>query len=130
MWKKLMGYELKRLMWNWYYLGFLLVLLAYGWQVFRGVVIFGVNHTAPFSLVSFGAYLLWMLPVVLAVLGVFAGKMVSKKERKVQALILACPVRKEVYWRLRIGAAVIAAGVLYAAAILEILVIYLWFFWI
>ena len=40
-------YECKRLLWNKFFFGLLLVLLFYGWQVLTGATILGVSHTAP-----------------------------------------------------------------------------------
>ena len=44
-----MRYECKRLLWNRFFVGLVLVLLFYGWQVLGGTTILGVAHTAPFS---------------------------------------------------------------------------------
>ena len=46
--RKILIYELKRLLWNRFFLGILLVLLFAGWQVLSGVTLLGVAHTAPF----------------------------------------------------------------------------------
>ena len=55
--RKIFGYECRRLLWNKFFLGLLLVILFYGWQVLNGVTVLGVSHTAPFSPWSFGDYL-------------------------------------------------------------------------
>lgn len=47
--RKIFLYECKRLLWNKFFAGLVLVLLFYGWQVLRRVTILGVSHTAPFS---------------------------------------------------------------------------------
>ncbi len=52
--RKIFLYECKRLLWNKFFAGLVLVLLFYGWQVLRRVTILGVSHTAPFSPWSFG----------------------------------------------------------------------------
>ena len=62
--RKILIYELKRLLWNRFFLGILLVLLFAGWQVLSGVTLLGVAHTAPFSPWSFGDYLSRMLPLL------------------------------------------------------------------
>ena len=46
--RKIFLYECKRLLWNKFLAGLVLVLLFYGWQVLRRVTILGVSHTAPF----------------------------------------------------------------------------------
>ena len=62
--RKIFFYECKRLLWNKFFLGLLLVLLFYGWQVLSGATILGVSHTAPFSPWSFGDYLCRMVPLL------------------------------------------------------------------
>ena len=59
-------YECRRLMWNRFFFGFLLILLLYGWQVLDEVTILGISHTAPFSPWSFGDYLSRQLPLLWA----------------------------------------------------------------
>ena len=54
--RKIFLYECKRLLWNKFFAGLVLVLLFYGWQVLRRVTILGVSHTAPFSPWSFGDF--------------------------------------------------------------------------
>ena len=44
--RKIFLYECKRLLWNKFFAGLVLVLLFYGWQVLRRVTILGVSHTA------------------------------------------------------------------------------------
>ena len=61
---KIFRYECRRLLWNKFFGGLLLVLLFYGWQVLSRVTILGVSHTAPFSPWSFGDYLSRMLPLL------------------------------------------------------------------
>jgi len=61
---KIFRYECKRLLWNKFFAGLLLVLLFYGWQVLTGATILGVSHTAPFSPWSFGDYLSRMVPLL------------------------------------------------------------------
>ena len=62
--RKVMRYECKRLLWNRFFVGLVLVLLFYGWQVLGGTTILGVAHTAPFSPWSFGDYLSRMTPLL------------------------------------------------------------------
>ena len=47
--RKIFLYECKRLLWNKFFFGILLILLLFGWQVLDQVTILGVAHTAPFS---------------------------------------------------------------------------------
>ena len=62
--RKVFYYECKRLLWNKFFFGLLLVLLFFGWQVLDRVTILGVSHTAPFSPWSFGDYLGRLLPLL------------------------------------------------------------------
>ena len=62
--RKVMRYECKRLLWNRFFVGLVLVLLFYGWQVLGGTTILGVAHTAPLSPWSFGDYLSRMTPLL------------------------------------------------------------------
>ena len=59
--RKIFFYECRRLLCNKFFLGLLLVILFYGWQVLNRVTIFGIAHTAPYSPWSFGDYLCRML---------------------------------------------------------------------
>ena len=43
--RKIFGYECKRLLWNRFFLGILLIVLFYGWQVLDRVTVLGVSHT-------------------------------------------------------------------------------------
>ena len=61
---KIFQYECKRLLWNKFFFGLLLVILFYGGQVLNSVTILGVSHTAPFSPWSFGDYLSRMIPLL------------------------------------------------------------------
>ena len=61
---KIFHYELKRLLWNKFFFGLLVVTLFYAYQVFTGEIILGVAHTAPFSPWSFGCYLSRLLPLL------------------------------------------------------------------
>jgi len=76
--RKIFLYECKRLLWNKFFAGLVLVLLFYGWQVLRRVTILGVSHTAPFSPWSFGDFLSRMLPLLwIGALFIISGKLVG-----------------------------------------------------
>ncbi len=55
-------YELKRLLWNQFFVGILAVILFTGWQILNQVTLLGIEQTAPFSVQSFCDYLLRLLP--------------------------------------------------------------------
>ena len=56
-------YELKRLLWNQFFVGILTVILFTGWQILNQVTLLGIEQTAPFSVQSFCDYLLRLLPL-------------------------------------------------------------------
>ena len=57
-------YELKRLLWNQFFVGILTVILFTGWQILNQVTLLGIEQTAPFSVQSFCDYLLRLLPLL------------------------------------------------------------------
>lgn len=61
---KIFRYELRRLLLNKFFFGFLLVLLFYCWQVLSTETVQGVSYTAPFSPWSFGCYLARVSPLI------------------------------------------------------------------
>ena len=55
--RKIFLYECKRLLWNKFFAGLVLVLLFYGWlEVLRRVTILGCPTPPPFSPWSFGTF--------------------------------------------------------------------------
>ena len=108
---KLFRYECRRLLWNQFSLGLLLVLLLYGWQVLHGVTILGVSHTAPFSPWSFGDYLSRMLPLLWIGMLFFLTFYTSPKARRAAVLMDATPMPPKQYALVRCAAA-LTGGVL------------------
>ena len=90
--RKVFYYECKRLLWNKFFFGLLLVLLFFGWQVLDRVTILGVSHTAPFSPWSFGDYLGRLLPLLWIGALFFLTFFTSAKARRVSVLTDAAPV--------------------------------------
>ena len=88
---KIFKYECKRLLWNKFFFGLLLVLLFYGYQVLRSVTILGVSHTAPFSAWSFGDYLGRMLPLLWIGALFFLTFFTSPRARRAAVLTDAAP---------------------------------------
>ena len=84
--RKIFLYECKRLLWNKFFAGLVLVLLFYGWQVLRRVTILGVSHTAPFSPWSFGDFLSRMLPLLWIGALFFLTFFTSEKARRAAVL--------------------------------------------
>lgn len=94
---KIFQYECKRLLWNKFFFGLLLILLFYGWQVLNSVTILGVSHTAPFSPWSFGDYLSRMIPLLWIGALFFLTFFTSGKAQRVNILTDATPVSPRRY---------------------------------
>lgn len=109
--RKIFLYECKRLLWNKFFAGLVLVLLFYGWQVLRRVTILGVSHTAPFSPWSFGDYLSRMLPLLWIGMLFFLTFYTSPKARRAAVLMDATPMPSKQYALVRCAAALMG-GVL------------------
>lgn len=108
---KIFRYECRRLLWNKFLGGLLLVLLFYGWQVLSRVTILGVSHTAPFSPWSFGDYLSRMLPLLWIGMLFFLTFYTSPKARRAAVLMDATPMPSKQYALVRCAAA-LTGGVL------------------
>lgn len=121
---KIFRYECRRLLWNKFFFGLLLVLLFYGWQVLNGVTILGVSHTAPFSPWSFGDYLSRMLPLLWIGALFFLTFFTSGKARRVTVLTDATPVDPGRYALVRCAAALVGTGLLTLACLIEAAVFY------
>ena len=103
--RKIFLYECKRLLWNKFFAGLVLVLLFYGWQVLRRVTILGVSHTAPFSPWSFGDFLSRMLPLLWIGALFFLTFFTSEKARRAAVLTDAAPLPPRRYALARCAAA-------------------------
>ena len=121
---KIFRYECRRLLWNKFFLGLLLVLLFYGWQVLTGATMLGVSHTAPFSPWSFGDYLSRMLPLLWIGGLFFLTFFTSGKARRVAVLTDAAPMESRRYSLTRCAAALTGTGLLALAVLAEAAVFY------
>lgn len=121
---KVFRYECKRLLWNKFFVGLLLVLLFYGWQVLNRVTILGVSHTAPFSPWSFGDYLSRMLPLLWIGALFFLTFFTSKAERWRDALTSATPAKPSIYGMARCCAALVGTVLLSLAVVFLAAVFY------
>ncbi len=117
--RKIFLYECKRLLWNKFFAGLLLVLLFYGWQVLRRVTILGVSHTAPFSPWSFGDFLSRMLPLLWIGALFFLTFFTSGKARRAAVLTDAAPLPPRRYALARCAAALTGTALLALACISE-----------
>ena len=125
---KIFRYECRRLLWNKFFAGLLLVLLFYGWQVLTGVTILGVSHTAPFSPWSFGDYLSRMVPLLWIGSLFFLTFFTSGKARRAAVLTDAAPMEPRRYALARCAAALAGAALLALACLAEAAVFYGWYF--
>ena len=121
---KIFQYECKRLLWNKFFFGLLLVILFYGWQVLNSVTILGVSHTAPFSPWSFGDYLSRMIPLLWIAVLFFLTFFTSGKARRVTVLTDATPVAPGRYALARCTAALVGTGLLALVCLIEAAVFY------
>ena len=121
---KIFRYECRRLLWNKFFLGLLLVLLFYGWQVLTGATMLGVSHTAPFSPWSFGDYLSRMLPLLWIGGLFFLTFFTSGKARRVAVLTDAAPMESRRYSLTRCAAALAGTALLALACLGEAAVFY------
>ena len=125
---KIFRYECRRLLWNKFFGGLLLVLLFYGWQVLSRVTILGVSHTAPFSPWSFGDFLSRMVPLLWIGSLFFLTFFTSGKARRVAVLTDAAPMEPRRYALARCGAALAGTALLALAVLAEAAVFYGWYF--
>ena len=122
--RKIFLYECKRLLWNKFFAGLVLVLLFYGWQVLRRVTILGVSHTAPFSPWSFGDFLSRMLPLLWIGALFFLTFFTSEKARRAAVLTDAAPLPPRRYALARCAAAFTGTVMLALLCIVEAAVFY------
>ena len=88
----LFKYELKRLLFNKFFIGLVIISAFYSHQIMYSDIILGVANTAPFSGWSYGEYLAKMLPILLVALLFFISFLYSKQEKHVQALTKTTPI--------------------------------------
>lgn len=122
--RKVMRYECKRLLWNRFFVGLVLVLLFYGWQVLGGTTILGVAHTAPFSPWSFGDYLSRMTPLLWVGVLFFLTFFTSPKARRVASLTDAAPMPPHRYALARCAAALTGSALLALICLAQAAVFY------
>lgn len=104
---KIFRYELRRLVWNKFFIGLLAINGIYAWYVLTTETIAGVAYTAPFSIWSFGAYLASSMPLSILTVLFLLSVYYSKKEKQVEILTTATPVNKAHYTLIRSAAVTI-----------------------
>ena len=121
---KIYCYECRRLLWNKFFGGLIVVMLCYGALVLRGVTILGVSHTAPFSPWSFGDYLSRMLPLLWIGALFFLSFFTSVKARRTASLIDAAPMLPSHFAFVRCAATFTGTVILALLCIVEAAVFY------
>lgn len=106
--KKIFKYELRRLILNKFFIGLLIINLAYAQLILTGYIIAGVAYTAPFSPWSFGAYLARVMPISILTVLFLLTFYYSKKEKQTEVLTTATPVDLVHYTLVRSGAVAIS----------------------
>ncbi|HEY8422826.1 MAG TPA: hypothetical protein VIL05_13965 [Thermoclostridium sp.] len=97
-------YEIKRLMYSKEYLLLLIVVLVYSMSLLRGVVIYGVNYTAPFSLLTFGTYCFSLSPFYFVLLLVLCARQFRTSERGAEAIICTTSMPFHIFRLIRLSA--------------------------
>lgn len=122
---KIFLYECKRLLWNRFFFGIVLITLFYGWQVLSSITILGVSHTAPFSPWSFGDYLSRMVTILWIGALFFLTFFTSAKARRVAVLTDAAPVIPRRYAMTQCAAAMVGTGLLAIVCLAEAALFYI-----
>ncbi|MDO5377310.1 MAG: hypothetical protein Q4G52_03145 [Clostridia bacterium] len=106
--------ELRRLAAHRLYAALLALVLLYGRHVMHTRIILGIGGTAPFSALSFGTYLLNLLPLLALLAVLLAAQFLSPSARALRALTQAAPYPPA---RLRAARGLAAACALLFAAL-------------
>lgn len=107
-------YECKRLLFSREYLLLLVATVLYCVSLLRGVVLYGVNFTAPFSPLTFSSYCAGLAPFLFVLLLVLCARQLKPSERGVERLISGTPLPLPTFRLLRYSA--VACAFLLAAA--------------
>lgn len=125
---RLLKYELKRLMLNKFYLGLVIIICLFAWQMLTGDVIRGIGYTAPFSGWSFGFYLASIVPLLSVSLLFFLTYLHRPAEARATQILRATPMDPRKHLALRYAAMGIGYGVLVLLVLLLGHVFYRQFF--
>lgn len=108
-------YEAKRLLRSKEYLLLLAVTLTYSISLLRGIVLYGVDYTAPFSGLTFSAYCSSLTPFLLVLILVLCARQFRTSERGAEAIISSTGTSFQIFRLIRCGA--VACAFLIAALI-------------
>jgi hypothetical protein len=114
---KIFRYELRRLVWNKFFLGLLIINGVYAWYTLTHDIIAGIAYTAPFSPWSFGAYLAKVMPLAVLTVLFLISTYFSKKEKQAEVLTTATPVNPVAYSLVRCGAVAVCFLIISALVI-------------
>lgn len=114
--RRILKYELRRLIWNKIFIGLLFINGVYSWYILSTDTIKGTAYTAPFSQWSFGTYLASVMPLAVLTMLFLVSIYYSKQEKQVEVLTTATPINPIHYALVRSG--VIAIGFLIICMVL------------
>lgn len=121
---RIFRYELRRLLFNKFFLGLLAVTMFYSYLVMDSEIVLGVANTAPFSGWSYGAFLGDVLPLLLITMLFFITFLYSQNEKKVQTITDATPVDPAKYRLVRCASIIVGFMIISLAAIAISLIFY------
>lgn len=122
---KIFIYEMKRLLWNKFFLILTAITYLTSWYTLTGSIIRGVAYTAPFSPWSFGVYLAQVMPILLITLLFFLTFLYSAKEKRVKVLTTATKTNPVHYLLIRLAVMLIGYLLLCLIVLITALVFYL-----
>jgi hypothetical protein len=105
---KILGYEIRRLLFSKIYLALLAITLLYAYSVLSSQTILGEAYTAPFSKWSYASFLCSVVPFLLVSLLFFCTYVYSKKELAVRTLTLTTPLTDARYYLYKVTAIALA----------------------
>lgn len=121
---KVFRYELRRLLFNKFFIGLLAVTMFYSYLVMDSEIVLGVANTAPFSGWSYGAFLADVLPLLLITMLFFITFLYSQNEKKVQTITDATPADPAKYLLIRCVSILVGFLIISLAAIAVSFVFY------
>ena len=101
---KIFAYELRRILFNKFFVGLLVLNGVFAWFILTSDTIAGTSFTAPFSPWSFGMYLSSLMPMALLTVLFLLASFYSKKEKQVAVLTGATSVNPVRYALVRMAA--------------------------
>jgi len=101
-------YEIKRIVFSKEYLLILTATLIYAISLLRGLVLYGVNYTAPFSGLTFATYCSCLTPFLFILLLLLCARFFRPSERGAEAIIRATCMPYHIFRLIRYSAAMCA----------------------